>query len=319
VIGMRALSLFATALFVLGSQGVAHAQADGKTPAPKAKADAERATELKGQADAAMLDLRYDEALSLYQQAYALNANPALLYNQGRAHQARGSFPLALAMLERFEREAPADLKARVPKLAELIAEVRAKVSHLTVKGNVAGAQLFVRNLPVGVLPLSAPLSLNAGPATIRLSAKGYRPLEKKVVLPGGDRLSLELALLPLRSTGRLSVRSPVAGATVFIDGKVVGTVPAEAELKPGKHKVTLHHDDYEDASTHVVLDAGSNKSISVELEELPAFYEKWWFWTSVGVVAAGAAVVVGFRMTEAPVEEGSIAPGQVSAPLLTF
>jgi tetratricopeptide (TPR) repeat protein len=114
-----------------------------------------RAAELKRQGDALMFDLRYEEALALYQQSYAIDPNPALLYNQGRAHQARGSFPEALQMLERFDAEAPDNLKERVPNLAELIGQLRDNVTELTIRCNVNGAKVLLHNREIGATPLN--------------------------------------------------------------------------------------------------------------------------------------------------------------------
>lgn len=286
----------------------------GEPGAPRDKQAA--AAELKAKGDTAMLDLRYDEALDFYEKAYALDPNPALLYNQGRAYQARGSFPEALSMLRRFDAEAPPELRARVPRLDELIAELERKVTNLTVVVNVAGARLVVGTRDLGTSP--APMTVvNAGDAVIKASKKGYRVLEKKVVLEGGKAQTVNLTLVPLKTTGLLQVRS-VAGALVFVDGKEVGSVPTDVEVEPGEHTVVVRHDDYEEAHTTVVLDAGQTKLHQVDLVPIPPIYERWWFWSGIGAVSATAAVVVVAAFLEGPVEEGNIEPGAVAAPLVT-
>src|SRR5262249_14067665 len=78
----------------------------------------ESAAALKQRGDAAMDSLRYDDAIAAYEKAYAISKDPAILYNLGRVHQARGVYPKALEYLERFDREAPPELKSRVPLLA---------------------------------------------------------------------------------------------------------------------------------------------------------------------------------------------------------
>lgn len=276
-----------------------------------------RAEALKAKGDTAMLDLRYDDALAAYEQAYALEPNPALLYNQGRAHQARGSYPEALGMLRRFDAEAPPDLKARVPRLAELIAEVEGKVTSLTVEVNVPGASVRVRGLVIGTTPLAATL-VNSGSAKITATKAGYRVVEKVETLVGGQPHTVKLVLVPLKKTGLLQVRA-VAGARVFVDGNEVGAVPADVELQPGKHAVVVRHDDYEEADTIVIIDAGATRLHHVELVPVPPIYERWWFWGGIGAVSATAAVVVVAAVLEGPVEQGNIEPGVVSAPLVTI
>lgn len=313
----RALAVIVSLVTVLCALP-AFAQDDVPSPdPPPSVADQEQAERLKKQGDTAMLDLRYDDALALYASAYAKRQNPALLYNQGRAYQARGSYPEALGMLRRFEAEAPADLKARVPRLAELIAEVEGKVTRLTVVCNVPDANISVRNEPVGSTPMASPKLVNAGPATITASKKGFRVGTKKATLIGGQTMTVKLILVPLKSTGLLQVRS-VAGARVFVDDKEVGAVPADVELAPGQHQVIVRHDDYEEADTSVVIEAGITRLHQVDLVETPSLVERWWFWGGVGAVSVAAAFVVVAAVLEGPVEEGNIEPGVVAAPLVT-
>src|SRR5450631_1189811 len=81
-------------------------------------AAADGASELKRSGDAAMHAAHYEDALEAYDAAYAVEPDPAILYNRARALQGLGNYPEALASIESFEKLAPAALKQRVPKLA---------------------------------------------------------------------------------------------------------------------------------------------------------------------------------------------------------
>ena len=308
--------LLLLSLLLLAGASFAQDEVPAEEPAPTG--EQVKAAELKKQGDAAMFDLRYDDALSFYQQAYALDPNPALLYNQSRAHQARGRYPEALAMIERFSAEAPDELKARVPRLAELTEELRDKTSMLAVTCNVDGAKVVVRDVKLGATPLS-PTRVNAGKATIRVSAEDHVPVIKNVVLPGGGVLSLPIELESISRSTVLAVKSPVAGASVWVDGKPVGAAPAELVVAAGKHTITVRHPDHEDATRTAVVDPGARKEVSVDLVPLPEVYETWWFWTGIGVVAAGATVFAIAATTQGPTAPGSIAPGTVQAPLISW
>src|SRR5438067_1440517 len=83
-----------------------------------ASAQAQDADELKHRADALLVERRYDEALEAYDRAYALSPNPAIHYNRGRALHYLARFPEALSSIERFEREAPPEVRAKVPGLS---------------------------------------------------------------------------------------------------------------------------------------------------------------------------------------------------------
>ena len=96
-------------------------------------ATAARAAEIKKRGDGAMDAGRPADALSAYVEAYVLSKEPALLYNKGRALQALGEYPQALEELEAFDRTAPAELKARVPGLARMIGDLRARVTTVSI------------------------------------------------------------------------------------------------------------------------------------------------------------------------------------------
>jgi len=107
--------------------------------APSAFADpAADALDLKRRGDEALVSVRPADALALYKQSYALKADPALLYNMGRAYQALDDLPSALDQLEQFEQAAPPETRARVPGLSKLIGDVRKSVATIAVAADVS-------------------------------------------------------------------------------------------------------------------------------------------------------------------------------------
>ena len=279
---------------------------------PEVKA---RAAALKAEGNRFMDELEFAKALDRYSDAYDLDPKPALLYNRGRALQALARFPEALDQLERFESEAPADLKARVPALRELIDSVKASVATLSVKANVDGARVLIDGKDVGATPLSR-VRVNAGESEVELLADGYEPQKKTVALKGGAEQTVELSLVTSSGTGTLTVEANVTGAIVAVDDELLGTVPAQRALLPGEHRVSVSHDDYETFESTVVIRRGQSTSLDAELAPLPAIYEEWWFWTATvggAVVVAGAIVgAVVASNTSRPADEGDIPPGRV-------
>src|SRR5262249_17793809 len=150
--------------------------------------------------------LRYADALAAYSDTYMVTKDPALLYNMGRALQALSRFPEALEKLTAFDAGASPELKARVPRLPKLISEIQARVSTLTIRTNVEGARVLVRDTVVGKTPLAAPVKLVAGPAEIEIEAEGYYAGKKSVDLPGGSSMTVTLDLSSKATTGILTV-----------------------------------------------------------------------------------------------------------------
>jgi tetratricopeptide (TPR) repeat protein len=209
----------AACLIATGSSQNAHGQA---APAPVPTADASQSAELRKRGNEAMEAKRYADALALYQQAYSMSKDPALLYNQGRALESLGQFPEALTQLERFEAEAPPELKGRVPGLSQIIAEVRTHVAIVHVKSNVSGAQVHAQSKFVGTTPLPAALRLGAGRITLDVTAEGYEPYHREMDFAGGSILAIEANLLPKAASIAPSKETAPPVAPARSEGKAI-------------------------------------------------------------------------------------------------
>jgi hypothetical protein len=308
---MRLRLFFVWLAFVLVSLTPALALAQSKADIAK----------LKAAADSAMDNLRYADALDGYQKAYAASHDARFLYNMGRALGALGEYPQAVEQLERFRIDAPADLKSRVPQLEQLIADFKRHVSTLTVRCNVEGARVLLRDKEIGRTPL-AEVKVNAGPAVVEVDADGYEPKKQNVELPGGDRIEVPFELVKASPTGILVVRSTPAATSVLVDGKGLGGTPLETSLLPGSHALLLSREGYRDLTTRAVVERGMRRELDFKLEKTPGVLTRWWFWTVVGVVVAGAVAgtVTAFMCAnttacERSADFGSIDPQQVRGP----
>jgi len=296
---------------LLGQPSSVHAQ-----PAPADPSAVEQARELKRQGDAAMESRRYPAALAAYEKAQSIAPDPALLYNAGRALEAMGRYPEALEKIEAFDRTAPRDLKARVPALAALIAELHAHVSQITIVCNVDGARVLVRNTVVGKTPLQAPVALASGKARIEIEADGHFPFAREIELPGGGNVVLDAQLGARNATGLLSIRTTVPGSDVMVDGKPLGTAPVETFVPAGSHRIAAWHTDWQKTETTTTISVGERKELTLSLNKEPGITSKWWFWAGVGAVVVTGAVVTTALLTERPAATGDIAPGRISGPL---
>lgn len=285
--------------------------------APSALADpAADAFDLKRRGDEALVSVRPADALGLYKQSYALKADPALLYNMGRAYQALDDLPSALDKLEQFEQTAPAETRARVPGLSKLIADVRKSVATIAVAADVSGATIRLDERSVGTTPLKSVVRVKAGPTTIVVEKEGYFPYQRALTLQGGSLSTFDVKLASKQTSAVVAVRSPVVGAFVSVDGKPEGTVPTEMYLSPGAHQLELTHNGYQTARSSLVVAAGERKTLDLALEAETPITKKWWFWTGVGVVVAGAVATVIVLTTERGPDTGTVAPGRISTGL---
>ena len=305
-----------------------HATTAGAQPAssPPARTTAKPAAakpepaELKRVGDDAMATFKFAEALAAYEQAYELEPLPALLFNRGRALQLLDRLPEALEAFERFKRDAPPDLLAKVPKLEQLIGDVRAQVGTIEVVTKVVGAEVVIGGRTVGMTPLALPVRLKRDKAVVvEVRKEGYHTLERRLDLSKVSSVRLEVEPKRKDTTALLLVASPVAGARVFVDDRPIGNAPSESFLLPGSHRVQVSAPGYDDSEITVVLEVGERKPVTVLLKEETPVYKRWWLWTAVGAVVVTGVVLGVAYTTGGAASTGDIAPGQISAPLLTF
>ena len=75
---------------------------------------------LSDQAVEAFNDKRYDESIDLFEQAYAINANPNYLFNIGRVYEEKGDLQQAVSHYQRFVSQPGVDLDSREAATARL-------------------------------------------------------------------------------------------------------------------------------------------------------------------------------------------------------
>lgn len=276
------------------------------------------ASRLKEQGDIAIDEGKYSMALEAYAKALGIESCPNLYYNRGRALQGLGRNAEALADFEEFQRSAPADLIASVPHLEEMMSFVRGQVSEIIVHCDVQKAVLNVNGQALS-LPLKEPLRLDPATVEIRVTAPHYQAWNTVVTLKGGEQKEIVPKLRPVDSTGNIVVGSPIAGATVQVDGKFIGMVPVELRLESGSHVIALQHEDYKPVQTRVIVRPSEHRAISVTLEKVTPWYETWWFWTGVSVVAVTGTAFGVALVTEKSPDKGDIPPGRIKMPLVTW
>jgi hypothetical protein len=273
----------------------------------------EQSADLKRQGDTLFMQRDFVGALKAYEQAYALSPNPALLYNRGRALQSLARYPEALDALEQFGKQADEALKAKVAGLADLMADIAAKVATVDVRCNIPGGRILLGGHEVGTTPLAQPIRVNAGRTTLEVLAEGYFPYRKDVDLAGGKKTDLTVILLSRDKLGYLVVSSHVAGASVAVDHRTIGVAPAEVGLTPGAHPVVVSREGLSDAATQVFIHAGERRDLVLDPIKGKPLTAKWWFWTIVGAAVVGAATTVTYFVltTEGPAPTGDFSPGK--------
>jgi hypothetical protein len=285
-----------------------------------AAAQEKSAADLKKSGNEKMDASDFVGALEDYQAALKLDPNdPTLHFNIGRAHGLLGHNVEALAELEKFGQTATPELKARA-QFDLLYSQTKAKVAYLTVTCGVRGARVVLGQKVLGTTPLTR-VAVGAEPlARVTIDADGYLADAQSVQLSGGREAQLQCHLLPKSTAGTLVVGTKPTGALIDVDGKAEGNTPAELKLPAGPHTVVARLEGYDDLEVRVMVDAGDQKkTVDLPLAKSVPITARWWFWTGIAVVVVGGVVLTAALLTERSPDKGTIQPGQIPAPLVTF
>ena len=161
---------------------------------------------------------------------------------------------------------------------------------RLLVRSTPAGALVFVDGTEYGPTPVAV-RALSPGGHRVRVVRQGYAAAERRVVItPSRPSQSLTIELersggaaargaetarppaAPAGSTGRftgaLSVVSRPPGATVYMDGKLVGTTPLSLpSVSAGSHAIRVEYDGYRRWTSAIRVVASQPNRITASLE----------------------------------------------------
>lgn len=171
---------------------------------------------------------------------------------------------------------------AAQPSAGSRTAASSAEAGRLLIRSTPAGARVALDGRDVGETPLTV-RDVARGAHTVRVARDGYVADQRRVVVSAArPAQSLTIALARTRPAvaapsappkagqpmAALNVESRPAGASVFLDGKLIGRTPLQVgEVAPGDHTVRLELDGYRRwlSSVHVV--AGERGRVAASLD----------------------------------------------------
>jgi hypothetical protein len=179
-------------------------------------------------------------ALVEFQRAYEVSQNPRVLYNVGITEKLLTHYARAVDAWDRELREGAGKLSAtETAELRNAIAIVQQFVTTIEVTANEPDATLSIDDYAVGKTPFVAPVRIDVGKHTLRLSKEGFVDATQQVDVASGNRTPATFRLEPREKTALVSVTVGGApGATVFVDGKDMGPAPFKGELSAERHTI---------------------------------------------------------------------------------
>lgn len=142
----------------------------------------------------------YDEgdyrlALVEFQRAYDIGKSPKSLYNLGQVYFQLANYAKARLTFEQYLREGGSTLSEERRKEVENdLASLRLRTAVLSVRANVADAEVLIDGTRVGKAPIVATV-VNAGTLHVEVQQRGYATRTTEITLVGGDEREVDLEL----------------------------------------------------------------------------------------------------------------------------
>lgn len=75
----------------------------------------------------------------------------------------------------------------------------------------------------------------------------------------------------PVGTASKLYVSASIDGAHVFLDDRSAGDVPFIGPVAPGKHRIKVVKEGYDDETREILVEAGARTSVDLDLKEKPS------------------------------------------------
>lgn len=200
--------------------GLANAQQTAAPPAPadkpaeaeqkKAEPTEEAKLEAKqrfGRGIELYQDGDYALALIEFERVYELVPDYRVLYNIGQVSIQLGRYARATRALERYLAEGGEQIAAERKQAVEAdLNMLKTRTAYLSIKTNVAGAEVILDDRVVGEAPITEPILVDAGEHRLQVRKPGFNSRPTQVALAGGESANVEITLTPDRTSGDRTV-----------------------------------------------------------------------------------------------------------------
>ena len=238
----------------------------------------------------------YAEAAEQFQAAYDSRPFAQFLFNIGACHEKLGDYAKAVELYKKYLAEDPqasdkADIEKRIAVLEKEVERLKAnppdpnatdpnapkpapseevkKLGDVRIRGLVViesdppGALIYLdskKNKPLSKTPWNGTL-------------EGYKPIERRFTPDPNQVFALIFGLAEQDYLGWVEITSNIPGADIFVDDKSVGVfakTPYSGNIKPGKHKIWVTTEGYDEYVTEIEIVAGETHTVTADIKGNP-------------------------------------------------
>ncbi len=165
-----------------------------------------------------------------------------------------GSYTVAAELAGYRSLSAPLEVDADTPAVAGFTLEPLGGLLTI-ISAPVDGAEITINGIAFGATP-ATDIELGAGEHTVEIRAPLYLPYRTTVVFEPGDP-PRELAVELVANWAPITVTTIPAGATVSVDGTVLGATPLHERVEAGDRVLEIRRRGFKDLSRRLRLTAG--------------------------------------------------------------
>ena len=269
---------------------------------PQAQRDDDKAREAFRRGSEAYAHGRLEEAIGHFETTFRYSGRPGPLFSLAQAHRHRferdGDARQRKLAILRYRQYLELDPEGSRRVEAERWVTELLPMSEFELEGLGEPPPIFTRlaisssspNAHVRIdggepLPVPTSADVEPGPHRVTLEASGFHPAVRSVSVAEGSTLAVEMPLRPLEA--KLSVDGP-PGATVFVDGERVATLPMKDQVPvdAGEHEVGVARPGRTLFVRNMAFERGQAKTLQADLDMTG---QRRIAFAAIGTGAAGA------------------------------
>ena len=202
-------------------------------------------------------------------------------------------------------------------------------VKQAVVRVEVTGptnSEVLIDGRLAGPAPYTGNVSVQAEPHQFSAQASGYitQTIPRVIVDPETPNTPnpqpVKIGLSPEQQKGKLIVTTHPDGATIEIDGKVVGATHWEGAVDTGNHQIVVKKTGFYQWNQDIEVPRGGERNITAALnEDRNNSFVPWLIGTVLVIGASATAVYFVTKPKDQDKVNGTLAPFTVGTPSLRF